>query len=144
MSWGSLWHMTFLSYAVCKITWQRNSPTKEKQPCLSVALLALLPFCHCYTSFREDSIILFTTDGSASTILDWQSHTGFAALSPLQIRLTTQRGKWLTFQKRVMVLWFSGSYFVQSFCNIGESRVYFSFHRQCFNISVLYTRNGNN
>lgn len=37
MSWGSLWHMTFLSHMVCKMTWQRNSPTLEKQPCLSIS-----------------------------------------------------------------------------------------------------------
>lgn len=132
-----------------KVTWcakwrGREIPPhwKNSHAYLSVALLALLPICHCYASFSEDRVILFTTDCPASTLLNWQSHTGFAALSPLQIRLTTQRGKWLTFQKRVMVHWLPGSYFVQSFCSMGELQVYFSFHRQYFNISVLYTRNG--
>lgn len=42
---------------------------------------SFLPLCH--ASFSEDRVILFTTDGSASTLVNQQSHTDFAALSPL-------------------------------------------------------------
>lgn len=140
MNWAGVLSDIQLFKVTQRITWQRNSPTHEKRPCPSVALVALLPFCHYVMPPSVKTAILFTTDGSASTLLNRQSCTGFAAPSPLQIRLTTQRGKWLAFQKRVMVHWFPGSYFAQSFCNIGESQVYFSFHRQCFNIFVLFTR----
>jgi len=136
-----------LTYDVLKLCSVQNHMAEKFPYTLKTAIpiscslgsASSLPLC--YAHFNEESIILFTIDGSASTLLlNVQTCTGFAALHPFQIRLTVQRERRVPFQKRVMVPWFQGSYFIQSFFSTGESQKSFPFHRQYFNISVLFLR----